>query len=80
MERIVFSGDGQRRWNSIAAEHSMVDNPITKAIYYELTLPDGAKRTGQTDASGIFKLSALTQKGDCTLVLPDIDDAAKKKR
>jgi hypothetical protein len=53
--------------------------PIKGARYYALTLPDGAKRTGQTDDSGILKITALTQKGDCTLVFPDIDDAAKKK-
>jgi uncharacterized Zn-binding protein involved in type VI secretion len=50
-----------------------------KALYYELTLPDGAKRTGKTDNDGVLKITALIQKGDCTIVFPDIDDGVKKK-
>ena len=49
-----------------------------KSLFYELTLPDGDKRTGISDDTGVIKISSLTQKGDCTLVFPDIDDAAKK--
>jgi hypothetical protein len=49
-----------------------------KALFYELTLPDGAKRTGKTDDNGRLKITALVQKGDCTLKLPDIDAAQQR--
>jgi len=48
-----------------------------KGLFYVLTLPDGAKRTGNTDDNGIVKLTDLTQRGDCTIKFPDIDDAPK---
>jgi uncharacterized Zn-binding protein involved in type VI secretion len=41
-------------------------------IEYELTLPDGSKRTGRTAADGFIRLSHLTQRGDCTLDFPDL--------
>jgi hypothetical protein len=53
------------------------DAPVSRAVSYELTLPDGKKLTGQTDANGILKLSSLTQRGNCTLVLPDFEGTAR---
>jgi hypothetical protein len=54
--------------------------PITRTVYYELTLPDGAKRTGISDGSGVIKITALTQRGECTIVFPDVDDQQPNKR
>jgi uncharacterized Zn-binding protein involved in type VI secretion len=53
--------------------------PIQRQVRYELTLPDGSTLTGQSDATGVFKLTALTQRGDCKLVLPEIDDAMRRR-
>jgi uncharacterized Zn-binding protein involved in type VI secretion len=50
---------------------------VQRAVAYELTFPDGSKRTGVTDGRGVLRLTALTQRGDCTLVLPDFDQARK---
>lgn len=50
---------------------------IGRSVKYELTLPDGEKRTGYTDQNGVFKITGLTQRGECTLVLPDIDSEKK---
>jgi hypothetical protein len=52
--------------------------PVKRVVAYELTLPDGSKRTGQTDASGVVKITSLTQRGNCTLVLPDFEDPTRK--
>jgi hypothetical protein len=40
-------------------------------VKYELTLPDGSKKTGESDSQGWIRISGLTQSGDCQLVLPD---------
>jgi len=50
---------------------------VCRAVAYELTLPDGSKRTGQTDASGVLNITSLTQRGNCTLVLPEFEDTRK---
>lgn len=42
-------------------------------VRYELTLPDGTKQTGTSDAAGWIRVSGLTQTGDCTLSLPEFD-------
>lgn len=52
--------------------------PVKRVTAYELTLPDGSKRTGQTDASGVLKIASLTQRGNCTLVLLDFEDPTRK--
>jgi len=41
----------------------------------ELTLPDGTKEAGETDANGHFVAKDLPTSGSCTLELPDIDEA-----
>jgi hypothetical protein len=53
---------------------SAAGDPVDGARY-ELTLPDGTVRTGFADVSGVIKLTQLTQRGDCKLVFPDVDDA-----
>ncbi len=57
---------------------SVTGASIGRSVRYELTLPDGEKRTGYTDQQGVFTITRLLQRGDCTLVLPDID--AEEKR
>src|SRR5476649_443374 len=42
----------------------------------ELTLPDGSKIAGKTDAGGHFVAKELPKSGACTLQLPDVDEAA----
>ncbi len=42
----------------------------------ELTLPDGTKVAGETDSGGHFVAQHLPKSGNCTLQLPDIDEAA----
>jgi phage baseplate assembly protein gpV len=53
------------------------DALVGRALAYELTLPDGSRLGGQTDGHGILKLTALRQRGSCTLVLPELEDARK---
>lgn len=53
--------------------------PIQRSVKYELTLPSGEKRTGYTDQNGVFKITGLEERGECTLVLPDVDAAEKRK-
>jgi hypothetical protein len=48
-------------------------------VKYELTLPDGTKKTGTSGSDGWIRISGLTQTGDAKLVLPDIDEAEKDK-
>ena len=43
-------------------------------IAYELTMPDGSVRTGTADVTGVILLTGLTQRGDCKLRFPKIDD------
>lgn len=43
-------------------------------VLFELTLPDGAEKTGTTDAGGMIRFSGLTQSGNARLVLPEIDE------
>lgn len=43
-------------------------------IAYELTMPDGSTRSGTADVTGTIKLTGLTQRGDCKLRFPKIDD------
>lgn len=43
-------------------------------IAYELTMPDGSVRTGTADVTGLIKLTGLSQRGDCKLRFPKIDD------
>jgi hypothetical protein len=46
-------------------------------LAYELILPDGDKRVGETGRDGAIRLSGLRQRGDCKLNLPDIDNARR---
>ena len=43
-------------------------------LEFELTLPNGEKRAGKTDASGKLHLDSVA-KGKCQLSLPDVKDA-----
>lgn len=52
---------------------SSADEPVDGARY-ELTMPDGSVRTGFADAGGVIKLTGLDQRGDCTIVFPDVDE------
>src|SRR5215468_3546030 len=42
----------------------------------ELTLPDGTKEAGKTGADGHFVPQHLPNSGNCSLQVPDIDEAA----
>ncbi len=39
---------------------------------YELTMPDGTLRTGFADVTGVIKLTRLEQRGECSIVFPDV--------
>ena len=43
-------------------------------IRYELTMPDGSVRSGFADAGGVITLTGLDQRGECTIVFPEIDE------
>lgn len=58
---------------------TVAGDTIQRSVKYELTLPDGSKKAGYTDQNGVFKITGLEQRGECTLVLPDVDAAAEKK-
>jgi hypothetical protein len=49
-----------------------LDRPAI-GVYYELTLPDGARRAGTTDGAGMIRLDDLERPGDCSLTFPDVD-------
>ncbi|MBL9013350.1 MAG: PAAR domain-containing protein [Myxococcales bacterium] len=55
---------------------SAAGKPVDGARY-ELTMPDGSVRSGFADATGIIRLTRLTQRGECTIVFPDVDDEAR---
>lgn len=42
-------------------------------VYYEIALPDGARRSGTTDADGMIRIDDIEQPGDCELTFPDVD-------
>lgn len=44
-------------------------------VRFELTMPDGSVINGTTDVNGVIKVTGLTQRGDCVLRFPSIDDA-----
>lgn len=48
-----------------------------RGVRYELTLPDGTVKSGTTSADGYIRVSGIPQSGNATLVLPDIDRAAR---
>jgi hypothetical protein len=41
-------------------------------VRYELTMPDGSLRTGFADVQGVIKLTRLDQRGECSIVFPDV--------
>lgn len=43
-------------------------------IRYELTMPDGSVESGTAAVNGVIKLTGLTQRGDCKLRFPSIDE------
>ena len=43
-------------------------------IRYELTMPDGSVVSGTADVNGVIKRTGLTQRGDCKIRFPSIDD------
>lgn len=53
------------------------DGEAVDGIRYELTMPDGSVRSGVADVNGVIKLTGLTQRGQCTLRFPTIDDRTK---
>jgi hypothetical protein len=53
--------------------------PLPRAIAYQLTLPDGSTRTGQSDGSGVITITALTQRGDCTITFPTVDNSQRSR-
>jgi hypothetical protein len=55
---------------------SAAGKPVDGARY-ELTMPDGSVRSGFADVNGVIKLTRLTQRGECTIVFPDVDDEAR---
>lgn len=44
-------------------------------LRFELILPDGTRRTGQTTSEGLLKFDNLTQQGQCQLRLLDYEGA-----
>jgi uncharacterized Zn-binding protein involved in type VI secretion len=44
-------------------------------VAYELTMPDGSVHTGNADGEGIVHLTELRQRGECRLVLRDVEDS-----
>jgi hypothetical protein len=49
------------------------DLPVAD-LAFELTLPDGSTKTGRTAGDGFIRFSHLTQRGECTLELPEIEN------
>jgi hypothetical protein len=47
---------------------------LNRAVAYRLTLPDGSTRDGQSDGSGVIMIKELTQRGDCTIAFPTVDN------
>jgi hypothetical protein len=42
-------------------------------IAFELVLPDGEQRSGQTDGDGRVRIDGIAESGTCKLAFPDID-------
>jgi len=49
-----------------------LDQPAV-GVYYQIQLPDGASRSGTTDAEGMIRISDIEKSGNCTIHFPDID-------
>ena len=49
-----------------------LDQP-SAGVFYELRLPDGASRSGTTDADGMIRVTGIERAGDCTVSFPGVD-------
>jgi phage baseplate assembly protein gpV len=46
-------------------------------LEFKLTFPDGSTKTGRTAGDGFIRFSHLTQRGECTLDFPDLEQPSE---